>query len=480
MSEQAAVPETEQSPRHLVKVIGITIAAAVGGLLFGFDTAVINGAVDSIQADFDLTAGVLGFTVAITLLGCAAGAWFAGGLADRWGRKKVMVAAAILFTVNSLGSAYAFSEWDLMAWRLVGGLAIGLASVIVPGYIAEIAPSKWRGALASVQQLAITVGIFAALLSDASLANAAGGAGNELWWGLTAWRWMLLVGVVPAVVYGILALVIPESPQFLIRAGRDKEAARVLSRVSGVRDTTGKISQIRESFEQEGRASYRDLRGPSFGLQPILWIGMAIAALQQLVGINAIFYYSTTLWQSVGFSESDSFTTSVITSVINLTMTFVAIFFVDRIGRRKLLLVGSVGMAIGLFAATLAFFQAQGTGDDIALPGAWGPIALVGANLFVIFFAATWGPVMWVTLGEMFPNRIRSIALGVATMVNWIFNFIVTLSFPWVSENLALWVMYAAFTVFAVLSFFFVRTKLPEFMGKDLEDNAEMASTKQP
>ncbi|MEG9247557.1 sugar porter family MFS transporter [Arthrobacter sp. Soc17.1.1.1] len=476
MSGNGTEPEAEQSPKHLARVIGITVAAAVGGLLFGFDTAVINGAVDSIQGEFDLSPSVLGFTVAITLLGCAAGAWFAGGLADRWGRKKVMVAAAFLFAINSAGSAYAFSEWDLMAWRLVGGLAIGIASVIVPGYIAEIAPSRWRGGLASVQQLAITVGIFAALLSDASLANAAGGADGELWWGLAAWRWMLLVGVAPAVVYGILALVIPESPQFLIRAGRDAEATRVLSRVSGVRDTEGKIGQIRESFEREDRASYRDLRGPAFGLQPILWVGMAIAALQQLVGINAIFYYSTTLWKSVGFSESDSFTTSVITSVINVAMTFVAIFFVDRVGRRRLLLIGSVGMTVGLLAATLAFLQAQGTGEEITLPGAWGPIALVGANLFVIFFAATWGPVMWVTLGEMFPNRIRSIALGVATMVNWVFNFIVTLTFPWVSENFGLWIMYAAFTIFAVLSFVFVRTRLPEFAGKDLEDNAELST----
>lgn len=478
MTELGAVPGTKQSSGQTARVIGITMAAAVGGLLFGFDTAVINGAVDSIQSDFDLSPSILGFTVAITLLGCAAGAWFAGGLADRWGRKKVMVAAAILFAVNSVGSGYAFSEWDLMVWRLVGGLAIGIASVIVPGYIAEIAPSKWRGALGSVQQLAITVGIFAALLSDASLASAAGGAGNEFWWGLSAWRWMLLVGVIPAVVYGVLALIIPESPQFLVRAGRDDDAARVLSRVTGVSDTTAKIEQIRKSFEREDTASHRDLRGPALGLQPILWVGMAIAALQQLVGINAIFYYSTTLWQSVGFSESDSFTTSVITSVINVSMTFVAIFFVDRIGRRKLLLAGSVGMTVGLLAATLAFFQAEGTGEEITLPGIWGPVALIGANLFVVFFAATWGPVMWVTLGEMFPNRIRSIALGVATMVNWIFNFIVTLTFPWISANLGLWFMYAAFTVFAVISFAFVKTKLPEFSGKDLEDNTQLSTSR--
>ena len=454
---------------HPAKVIGVTVAAAVGGLLFGFDTAVINGAVDAIGEEFELSSGVLGFTVAITLLGCAVGAWFAGQLADRLGRKKVMVAAAILFALNSVGSGYAFSEWDLMFWRLVGGLAIGTASVIAPGYIAEVAPSKWRGALGSVQQLAITLGIFAALLSDAFLANSAGSALGELWWGLPAWRWMLLVGVVPAIVYGVLALTIPESPQFLVRRDRDEDAAKVLRDVSGVQDTGRKIREIRESFNTE-RATFKDLRGPRLGLQPILWVGMAIAAFQQLVGINAIFYYSTTLWQSVGFSESDSFTTSVITSVVNVVMTLVAIAFVDRIGRRKLLMIGSAGMFVGLLAATMSFFQAENVGGEVSLPGIWGPVALVGANLFVVFFAATWGPVMWVTLGEIFPNNIRSLALGLGAMVNWIFNFIVTLAFPWVSDSFGVWIMYAIFTIFAVLSFWFVKTKLPEFSGRELED----------
>ncbi|CEA07597.1 D-xylose-proton symporter [Arthrobacter saudimassiliensis] len=458
-----------QKVAHPAKVIAVTVAAAVGGLLFGFDTAVINGAVDAIGEEFTLSPGVLGFTVAITLLGCAVGAWFAGQLADRIGRKKVMVGAAILFAVNSVGSAYAFSEWDLMLWRLVGGLAIGTASVIAPGYIAEIAPSKWRGALGSVQQLAITLGIFAALLSDAWLANVAGGALGELWWGLPAWRWMLLVGIVPAVIYGILGLTIPESPQYLVRRDEDAAAARVLRDVSGVQDTDRKIADIRKSFTTK-KATFADLRGPSLGLQPILWVGMAIAAFQQLVGINAIFYYSTTLWQSVGFSESDSFTTSVITSVVNVLMTLVAIAFVDRVGRRLLLMIGSAGMFAGLLAATVSFAQAETFNGQITLPGIWGPVALIGANLFVVFFAATWGPIMWVTLGEVFPNNIRSLALGLGAMVNWIFNFIVTLSFPWVSENLGVWIMYALFSLFALLSFWFVKTRLPELSGRELED----------
>jgi sugar porter (SP) family MFS transporter len=456
------------------KVIGITLAAALGGLLFGFDTSVINGAVNSIQDTFHLGSAAIGFTVAITLLGCAVGAWFAGQLADVWGRKPVMVLAAVLFVASSIGSGLAFADWDLMGWRLIGGLAIGIASVIAPAYIGEIAPAKMRGALSSLQQLAITLGIFLALLSDAALAGAAGKASAELWLGLPAWRWMLLVGVVPAVVYGILSLTIPESPQFLIRKGRKEHALAVVRDVTGAANPQERLQEIEESLEHQRRISYRDLRGKALGLQPILWIGIGMAAFQQLVGINAIFYYSTTLWQSVGFSEDDSFITSVITAVINVVLTFVAIFFVDKVGRKKLLLVGSVGMFVGLLAAAISFANATGSGTDIRLDAPWGPIALIGANLFVVFFAATWGPVMWVVLGEVFPNKIRGLALGIATAFNWIFNFLVTLLFPILSQAVGLGFVYAGFALFAALSFWFVRALLPEVKGLELEDKQKL------
>ncbi|WP_287932047.1 sugar porter family MFS transporter [Arthrobacter sp.] len=456
------------------KVYSATVAAALGGLLFGFDTSVINGAVNSIQKTFTLDAAVLGFTVAITLLGCAVGAWFAGQLADVWGRKAVMVLAAGLFVVSSIGSGLAVADWNLMAWRVIGGLAIGIASVIAPAYIGEIAPARLRGGLSSLQQLAITVGIFLALLSDASLARVAGAAGNALWWGLPAWRWMLLVGVIPAVVYGLLSLRIPESPQFLIRAGRKDEALDVIRTVTGAADPEKRLAEIQESIENERRSTYRDLRGPALGLAPILWIGIGMAAFQQLVGINAIFYYSTTLWQSVGFSQQDSFTTSVITASINVALTFVAIFFVDRVGRKRLLLAGSVGMFIGLVAAALAFAHAAGAGTSITLPAPWGATALVGANLFVICFAATWGPVMWVVLGEVFPNKMRGLALGVATAFNWIFNFLVTLLFPVMSAAVGLGFVYAGFAFFAALSFWFVKALLPEVSRLELEDKTKL------
>ncbi|MFX1756825.1 major facilitator superfamily sugar transporter [Rhodococcus gordoniae] len=461
---------TQPSTAHAAKVIAVTVAAAVGGFLFGFDSSVVNGAVDSIQENFALSSFVTGFAVAIALLGCAVGAWFAGRLADSWGRKRVMLLGSVLFVISSIGSGLAFSVPDLMLWRILGGLGIGIASVIAPTYISEIAPARYRGALASLQQLAITLGIFAALLSDAILQNAAGGASNELWWNLEAWRWMFLVGVAPAVLYGVLALTIPESPRYLVGKDMDEEAAAVLASVTGELRPDERVREIRLTLRRESKASFGDIRGPVFGLQPLVWVGITMAVFQQFVGINAIFYYSTTLWKSVGFSENQSFTTSVITAVINVLMTFVAILFVDKIGRRPLLMTGSIGMFVSLLLAAIAFSQAVGSGEDVELPAPWGALALVGANAFVIFFAATWGPIMWVMLGEMFPNRMRAVALGISTAANWIANFTVTLAFPPLTSAVGLWFLYGLFAFFALLSFFFVKAKIPETKGMELEE----------
>ena len=478
--------QREVAEQHTAKVIGVSIAAAVGGFLFGFDSSVVNGAVDSIEDTFGLNSFFTGFAVAIALLGCALGAWFAGRLADVWGRKRVMLLGSVLFVVSAIGTCFTVTVWDLLLWRVLGGIGIGIASVIAPAYISEIAPARYRGALASMQQLAITLGIFAALLSDALLADAAGTASSELWFGLEAWRWMFFVGVIPAVVYGLLALTIPESPRYLVGRNRDEEAARILQEVTGEAHPLERVKEIKLTVKRESSASVRDIRGHSFGLHPLVWIGIWLAIFQQFVGINAIFYYSTTLWQSVGFSESASFQTSVITAVINVAMTFVAILFVDRIGRKKLLLAGSVGMFVGLLMACVAFTQAtykqsgsvgdvmctagNTTKECLTLADPWGVIALIGANLFVVFFAATWGPVMWVMLGEMFPNRLRGVALGVCTAANWIANFTISMLFPPVSENLGLGVVYGFFAFCAAASFVFVLRKVEETKGLELEE----------
>ncbi|MGW8567600.1 sugar porter family MFS transporter [Isoptericola sp. NPDC055881] len=456
------------------KATGLAIAAAVGGFLFGFDSSVINGAVDAIEGQFDLNSTVTGLVVAVALLGCALGAWSGGKLADRWGRTHVMVLGAVLFFASSILSAIAWSAWDLALWRFMAGVGIGIASVIAPAYIAEIAPAAVRGRLGSLQQLAITVGIFTALLSDQILATSAGGAANELWLGWEAWRWMFLVAVIPAAVYGILALRMPESPRYLVTKGKDDDARRVLASVLGPdEDVDDRIAEIHHSISKdEQNAELGSLKGDRFGLKPIVWVGIVMAIFQQFVGINVIFYYSTTLWQAVGFEESQAFLVSTITAVTNVAVTFIAIALIDKVGRRPLLLIGSAGMAVSLGLMAVCFTQATGSGEDITLAAPWSIIALVSANAFVVFFGATWGPLMWVLLGEMFPNRIRAAALGVGAAANWIANFAITLTFPPMLATFGPAIPYLMYAIFAVLSFFFVLGKIPETKGVELEDMA--------
>ncbi|MFC5139226.1 sugar porter family MFS transporter [Actinomycetospora rhizophila] len=459
------------------KAILISVVAAVGGFLFGFDSSVINGAVDALNDQFGLQDSPLlsGFAVAVALLGSAVGAWFAGPVADRYGRVRVMLIAAALFAISSIGSGLAFAVWDLIIWRFLAGVGIGIASVIAPAYIAEIAPAHIRGRLASLQQMAIVLGIFVALLSDALLAGVAGGAANTFWLGLEAWRWMFLVGLIPSVIYAILALRIPESPRYLVAKGRLDEAARVLANVLGstVEGVQEKVHEIRETLRREEKPSLRDLRGSAAGLRPIVWVGILLSVFQQFVGINVIFYYSTTLWQAVGFSESDSFLASVINSLVNVLATVVAILIVDKVGRKPMLLGGSAGMVVTLAVMAVAFSQAVITvvdGEETPnLPGPWGPIALVAANLYVVAFAVSWGPVVWVLLGEMFPNWLRAAALSVAAAAQWIANFLITVSFQSLAD-IGLTLAYGLYALFALLSFFFVSRFVQETKGKELEE----------
>lgn len=451
------------------RAVALSIAAAVGGFLFGFDSSVINGAVNSIESQFGLTSITTGFVVAVALLGCAFGAVLAGILSDRWGRLRVMLIGAVMFFVSALGSGLAFTAIDLTFWRLVGGIGIGIASVVAPAYIAEVAPRQIRGTLGSLQQLAITLGIFAALLSNAVLAGVAGGASDTLWLGLEAWRWMLLVEAVPALVYGLLALKMPESPRFLIAQGKSEEARAIFAKLVPEVDLDQTMRELQQRIVTDRKNSGVSLRGPRFGLQPIVWVGIILSVFQQFVGINVIFYYSTTLWQSVGFDESSSFGISVFTSVINVLVTLVAIFLVDRVGRKPILLSGSLLMALSLGTMALCFaFATTDAEGAVSLPAPWGPIALVAANLFVIGFGASWGPLVWVLLGEIFPSRIRGKALGVAAGAQWIANFLITVSFPAMS-SWSLPVTYGMYAAFAALSFFYVLVRIPETKGMELE-----------
>lgn len=471
MSMSPAMPETSgDRPPHLGYVVFIAAVAAMGGFLFGYDSAVINGAVEGVRGRFGVSSGVLGTVVAIALLGAALGAVVAGRLADRIGRLWVMRLAAALFVISAIGSMLPFSVWDLAWWRALGGVAIGMASVIAPAYIAEVSPARYRGRLASFQQAAIVLGIAVSQLVNWGLVGLADGDQRGALLGLEAWQVMLGVEAVPALLFGVLTLRIPESPRYLVSRGRSEEARRVLSEVEAKDvDLTAKLTDIERHLHREHRASWRDLLGGRAGLLPIVWIGIGLSVFQQLVGINVIFYYSNSLWQSVGINPNASFFYSFTTSIINIVGTVIAMLFIDRLGRKPLTLIGSVGMSLSLGSAAWAFSYKSGTGEDISIPDVQATVALIAAHSFVLFFALSWGVVVWVLLGEMFPNRIRAAALGVAASAQWIANFAISQSFPALSDwNLS--GAYAMYTGFALLSIPFILRWVPETKGKTLEE----------
>ncbi|MFG2529886.1 sugar porter family MFS transporter [Streptomyces sp. NPDC048516] len=454
-------------PEHLGHVIFITAAAAMGGFLFGYDSSVINGAVEAIRGRYEVGSAVLAQVIAIALIGCAIGAATAGRIADRIGRIRVMQIASVLFTISAVGSALPFALWDLAFWRIIGGFAIGMASVIGPAYIAEVSPSAYRGRLGSFQQAAIVVGIAVSQLVNWGILNLADGKQRGVIAGLEAWQWMLGVMVIPAVLYGLLSFAIPESPRYLISVDKVSRAKEVLAEVEGKAvDLDKRVAEIKDAMRREHKASFKDLLGSKFGFLPIVWVGIGLSVFQQLVGINVAFYYSSALWQSVGIDPSASFFYSFTTSIINIIGTVIAMIFVDRIGRRPLALVGSAGMAVALGLEAWAFSAKTAAGT---LPAAEGTVALIAAHVFVLFFALSWGVVVWVFLGEMFPNKIRAAALGVAASAQWIANWAITASFPSLSDwNLS--GTYVIYMVFALLSIPFVLKYVKETKGKALEE----------
>ena len=458
-----------EESEHSGRVVRIASVAALGGLLFGYDSAVINGAVAAVQDHFKIGNFTVGVAVAAALLGAAAGAMIAGRLADKIGRLSVMKIAALLFLISAFGTGLAPNVWIFGIFRVIGGIGVGVASVIAPAYIAETSPPRIRGRLGSLQQLAIVSGIFISLAIDAGLAHMAGGSREDLWLGLEAWRWMFFIMAVPAIVYGALAFTIPESPRYLVATYRIPEARKVLTMLLGEKNLDITISRIQESLKSETPPSWRDLRKPTGGLYGIVWVGVGLSVFQQFVGINVIFYYSNVLWEAAGLDESQAFIITVITSVTNIVTTLIAIALIDKIGRKPLLLIGSTGMAITLGAMAVIFGTAPVVNGAPHPEGAALTIALIAANLFVVAFGMSWGPVVWVLLGEMFPNRIRGAALGLAAAAQWIANCLITASFPALG-NFSLGVAYGFYAICAALSFVFVWRWVQETKGKHLED----------
>ncbi len=463
-------PSVEKQTTSLIFVLLISAAAALGGFLFGFDTSVINGAVVALGEHFKVGPVLIGMSVSLALMGSAVGALSSGFISDRYGRVKPMLISAVMFTASGIGSGFPLSVWDFIFWRFVGGMGIGLASAITPAYIAEISPARLRGRFGSLQQLAIVTGIFVAMISNYLLVKVAGGsAGMDLWFGAATWRWMFWAEVPPALLYGFAALLIPESPRYLIGTGCEGEAESVLCKVIG-KNVLEKIEEIKISLRVEKGSTFSDLKG-RFGFSPIIWVGLGLSVLQQFVGINVIFYYGSMLWRSVGFSEENSLWITVITGVVNIATTLLAIAFIDRVGRKPLLLVGSAGMLVtlGLLAYLFGCAPLDGAGNP-TLSGSSATTALFAANLYVFCFGFSWGPVVWVLLGEMFNNRVRASALALGAGVQWVANFLVSASFPSMVAWGGLGRTYSIYALFAAVSFFFVIFCVRETRGKELEE----------
>jgi SP family sugar:H+ symporter-like MFS transporter len=458
----------EESEANTFYVIIISCIATIGGFLFGFDSGVINGTVDGLQGAFNSDSVGTGFNVASMLLGCAVGAFFAGRLADRFGRRGIMRVAAVFFIVSAWGSGVSSESLEFVIYRVLGGLAVGAASVLAPAYISEVAPARFRGALATVQQIAIISGLFIAFISNYLLASAAGGSTSEFWLGFEAWRWIL-----PASIFLVALLVIPESPRYLVLSRHRDKALAVLTKLIGTEAAERKVEEINSSLAADHhRPRMRDLLDPDTNrIRKLVWVGIGLATLQQLVGINVVFYYGAVLWQSVGFTESDALLINIISGGLSIGAVTVTVLLIDKIGRKPILLIGSIGMSVSLAILVIAFLNATTDANgELTLEGIFGPLALVAANVYVVFFNFSWGPVMWVMLGEMFPNQIRGTGLAVSGLAQWGSNFAITMTFPIMLASIGLAGAYGFYTLCAALSIAFVVKMVHETRGMELED----------
>ncbi len=457
-------------------MIALCCVAAIGGFLVGFDSGVINGTVDALAKAFGTDAAGTGFAVASVLLGCAVGAFGAGRLADSIGRRPTMLLNAILFLMTAVATGAANSGAVFIAARITAGVAIGGASVLTPMYIAEVAPPHIRGRLASLQQLAIVVGLFSAFLSNAVIAKVAGGASETFWFGALTWRWMFWMEVLPAIAFLLGSTIIPESPRYLVFVRKHEQARKVFARIG--LDADRLVRQVERSLQAERRPRLSDLIVPGTRrIAPVLWVGMGLAVFQQFVGINIIFYFGEILWKAAGATEQWALRINVLTGLVNILATIPAIMLIDRVGRKPLLLVGSAGMTLtlGAMAAVFAFAGSGPDGKPMLSHGA-AVFGLIAANLYIVAFAVSWGPVMWVLLGEMFPNEIRGAALAISGATNWVANFTVTVSFLPLLKAIGLTGAYAFYAIAAAISFPFVWFTVGETKDKALEQMKNIPS----
>lgn len=462
---------SDNNNENILLIVLVSCVATIGGFLFGFDSGVINGTVDGLQTAFNSDTAGTGLNVSSMLIGCAIGAFSAGWLADKFGRKPILMFAALCFIISAWGSGIAANSAEFVFYRILGGLAVGAASVMAPAYISEIAPARFRGTLSSIQQFAIIFGLFSAFVSNYLLADLAGSSTAQLWSGYQAWRWMFWIELFPATLFLLALSFIPESPRYLVMSGKTEQAKAILDRLYGANQVELKFSEIDASLAKDHhKPGLSDLfDAATKRVQPIVWIGIGLAVFQQLVGINVVFYYGAVLWQAAGFSEADALMINIISGAVSIAAVFITMYLIDKVGRKPFLLVGSFGMALSLATMVYVFANsAIGPGGDLSL-GELGIVALVAANVYVFFFNLSWGPVMWVMLGEMFPNQIRGSGLAVAGFAQWVANFLVTSTFLNLLASIGLAGAYGLYTAGAIISLWFVYRYVRETKGKELE-----------
>ncbi|QYR23977.1 sugar porter family MFS transporter [Paenibacillus sp. sptzw28] len=430
----------------------VSIVAALGGLLFGFDTAVVSGAIGFMQDRFELNEVQVGWAVSSLIVGCIAGAAASGVLSDKFGRKKVLIAAAILFIIGSIGSAVPDTFSGYIIARIIGGLGIGITSTLCPLYNAEIAPAKYRGRLVALNQFATVTGIFLVYFVNSGIA----GYGNDAWDVSTAWRWMFGVGVLPGLLFLVLLFFVPESPRWLIKQGKPALALPILLRIHGEQLAKQEVMDIKASFNQES-GSLRQLFKP--GLRIALLVGVMLAILQQVTGINAIMYYAPRIFEETGAGTNASLIQTILVGLINFLFTILAVWLIDKVGRKALLLVGSASMTVCLAVIGIAFQTGYTSG----------PLVLIFILLYVASFAISLGPVVWVLLSEIFPNRIRGRATAIASMALWTADYVVSQSFPPMLSGAGPAVTFWIFGFMSLFTFIFTLRVVPETKGKTLE-----------
>ncbi|WP_396191383.1 sugar porter family MFS transporter [Flavobacterium sp.] len=439
-------------------ILFIALSAALGGSLFGYDTAVISGAIGNLTEYFHLTPVETGWAISSALVGCLIGAFFSDYLSNRLGRRATMLITAILFILNSVGTALPNSFTMFVLFRIVGGIGVGIASMVVPMYIAEIAPPKRRGALVGNYQLAIVIGIVVVYFVNYFIAL----QGDAQWNLNIGWRWMFGSEIIPSILFLVFIFLIPESPRWLLQKGKSEQAVAVLEKINAPEDVAQVQSEIQNSLEQEDKGQWNNLVNPIY--KKALFVGIGLSILQQLTGINAILYYAPEIFKSLGSSTDASLLETSILGVVNLIFTLLAIKWVDKMGRKPLLYIGSAGMTISL-AAVGIFIYNEAVGNYVL------PFLI----LFMASFSISWGPIVWVLLSEIFPNKIRSLALAISVFIQWVANFVVTQVFPslienqWLKDNFNGAFPFCLFSVICLFSLFFVWKKVPETKNKSLE-----------